>query len=415
MDRAFANAAADLDPRSRAWAREAAYGAVRLRGRLDVVLDAFLTRGVKSIEGRLLDVLRLGLYQLWYMGGTPAYAAVSESVELGRTVGGKGGAGLTNGVLRAIERAGPSDEVFPDQQDDPLGYWSAWGSHPRWLVRRWIERWGVSETAKLITANNEVPPLSHRPMGTVAEAVEVCVRRGWEAEDAGLGSGAMWVSGVTPGELLDALPGIIQDPAAALVTRYAAIPDRARVVDLCAAPGGKAIAAARCGAYVVAGDRSPERLRLLAATLKRLRAQNADIAPVWPVVADALDPPFVEVDVVLLDVPCTGTGTLRRHPDGRWRVTRKTLADLVDLQREMLDRASGLLPMGGYLVYSTCSLEPEENERQVASFLERNTNFEMCPDEGCTPELLDDEGRLMVLPQATGFDGAFGARLRRVR
>lgn len=379
------------------------------------MLDAFLKRGVKSIDGRLLDVLRLGLYQLWYMGGTPAYAAVSESVELGRTAAGKGGGGLTNGVLRAIERAGPSDEVFPDRNADPLGYWSAWGSHPRWMVSRWMKRWGESETVKLIEANNEVPPLAHRPMGAVDEAVAICIERGWEAEDAGFDSGAIWVSGVPPAELLDALPGIIQDPGAALVTRYAAVPTGARVVDLCAAPGGKTIAAARSGAYVVAGDRSPERLRLLVETLRRLRGQGVKIAPVWPLAADALDPPVVEADVVLLDVPCTGTGTLRRHPDGRWRITRKTLADLVELQGEMLDRASGLVPKGGYLVYSTCSLEPEENERQVASFLERNRSFEICPEEGCTPELLDDRGQLLVLPQVTGFDGAFGARLRRVR
>lgn len=387
---------------------------MRLRGRLDTVLDAFLKRGVKSIDGRVLDVLRLGLYQLWYMGGTPSYAAVSESVELGRTVGGKGGGGLTNGVLRSIERAGPSEEVFPDRLADPLGYWSAWGSHPRWMVSRWMKRWGESETAKLIEANNGVPPLSHRPIGALDEAITTCLERGWEAEDAGFDSGAMWVSGVPPAELLGALPGIIQDPGAALVTRYAAVPKGARVVDLCAAPGGKTIAAACAGAYVVAADRSPERLRLLSETLKRLRAQGADIAPVWPLVADALHPPVVEGDVVLLDVPCSGTGTLRRHPDGRWRVTRNTLAELVKLQSEMLDRASGLVPKGGYLVYSTCSLEPEENEEQVDSFLKRNTGFEICPEEGRTPEFLDEKGRLLILPQGTGFDGAFGARLRRV-
>jgi 16S rRNA (cytosine967-C5)-methyltransferase len=126
------------------------------------------------------------------------------------------------------------------------------------------------------------------------------------------------------------------------------------------------------------------------------------------------NPPIAGVDVVLLDVPCTGTGTLRRHPDGRWRLGAHQVEELAAVQAEMLDRAQSLVVPGGLLMYSTCTLEPEENERQVKSFLQRHPDFEVVPTEAVPPRFLSDDGFLRVLPQESGFDGAFAARLRRV-
>ena len=131
------------------------------------------------------------------------------------------------------------------------------------------------------------------------------------------------------------------------------------------------------------------------------------------VVADVRRPPFVSADVVLLDVPCTGTGTLRRHPDGRWRLAPDQIEELAEVQREILDSAQGLVPPGGLLIYSTCTLEPEENERQVKGFLDRHTDFEVAPTEAVPPRYLTEDGLLTVLPQDSGFDGSFAARLRR--
>ena len=137
--------------------------------------------------------------------------------------------------------------------------------------------------------------------------------------------------------------------------------------------------------------------------------------PVGMVVADARTPPIASADVVLLDVPCTGTGTLRRHPDGRWRLLPDQVGELAGVQKGMLDSAEALVPPGGLLIYSTCTLEPEENERQVKAFLGSHADFEAAPTEAVPPRYLTEDGFLMVLPQDFGFDGSFAARLRRSR
>jgi 16S rRNA (cytosine967-C5)-methyltransferase len=182
------------------------------------------------------------------------------------------------------------------------------------------------------------------------------------------------------------------------------------VLDLCSAPGGKAVGAAEAAAFVAAADLSPRRLARLRQNVERLGLAER----VGAVAADARRPPFAAADFVLLDAPCTGTGTIRRHPDGRWRVDPEALAELVALQREILDAAAPLVRAGGVLVYSTCSLEPEENEAQVTRFLERHPDFTRAPAAELDPSLLDADDQLVVLPQRDGVDGAFAARLRRV-
>jgi len=188
---------------------------------------------------------------------------------------------------------------------------------------------------------------------------------------------------------------------------YADVPSGGTVGDLCAAPGGKALAMAEKGAYVLAADRSPSRLRLLRENLARVGGR-VDL-----VVALAQAPPFRELPSLLLDVPCSGTGTLRRHPDARWRLTLDTLTRLVKLQGEILDAGSRLVPEGGLLVYSTCAVEPEENQDQVGAFLSRNSGFSVQESGAVPPEYLDGHGYLSVIPQTAGFDGAFAARLVR--
>jgi 16S rRNA (cytosine967-C5)-methyltransferase len=187
---------------------------------------------------------------------------------------------------------------------------------------------------------------------------------------------------------------------------YADAPAGVRAADLCAAPGGKTLALTRTASYVLAADRSPARLRLLRRNLLRTGRRAGVVA------ARAEAPPFRSIDFVLLDVPCTGTGTLRRHPDARWRLIPEDIAKLAAVQAGMLDAAAPVVPPGGLLVYSTCTLEPEENEDQVARFLARHRGFRLEPGGALDPGLLD-RGFLRVLPQRTGFDGAFAARMRR--
>ncbi|HEV2146791.1 MAG TPA: 16S rRNA (cytosine(967)-C(5))-methyltransferase RsmB [Longimicrobiaceae bacterium] len=408
-DRALDRAVGALDERDRAWTQELVYGTFRLRGRLDWMLEELVRGGTASLSADVLDVLRLGAYQLLEMGSVPHYAAVSQSVELARAAGEGRASGLVNGVLQALRRRG-SEVRFPDRAADPVGWLAAWHSHPRWLVERWVRAWGVDAAEALLEANNRRPELYLRPVGISRDDA-----RG-RLEQAGIASEAVPFSPdslrVLPPagaqEALAAVPAVVQDPAAALVVRYAAVPEGATVLDLCAAPGGKALGLAERAGFVAAADLSFGRLRRV-----RENAERVGV-PVGCVAADARVPPFRPVDAVLIDAPCTGTGTFRRHPDGRWRVREDDLAALAALQREILTAAAALVRPGGLLVYSTCSLEPEENGVQVEGFLAAHPEFVLDPPaEAVGGELLGAGGELSVLPQRTGVDGAFAARMRR--
>ncbi len=202
----------------------------------------------------------------------------------------------------------------------------------------------------------------------------------------------------------------MQDPGSTLVTRYAAIPEGAVAADVCAAPGGKSVELARKASAVFASDLSFGRMRRVIENVQRM-----ELTSVFPYVADARRPAIRQADVVLIDAPCTGTGTYRRHPDARWRVKPSDLAVMAALQREILRAASSVVAPGGLLVYSTCSLETEENDAQVERFLAEQREWRLEPPaEGAVPATVLDAGRLRVLPQRHGTDGAFAARLRRV-
>lgn len=410
LDLAFEESVGDLPNRERRWVQEACFGTVRLRGRLDHLLDLHLRDGLSSLSPVLLDLLRLGAYQILYMEGVPSYAAVSQTVDQVKKVAGGGGARMANGVLRSLEREGGDASRFPTLHADPEGYLSTWGSHPAWMVRRWLQRWGPEDVLRLVEWNNLQPPLFFRPVGVgLEEARTLLGAQGWNSVEAGPGLPCLKLEhGIIPAKLLEVVPGFFQDPGAALVSLYADIPAGSVVGDLCAAPGGKALAMAAGGAYVLAADRSLPRLRLLKRNLARVGGR------VELVVALAQAPPFRELPHVLLDVPCSGTGTFRRHPDARWRLTLDTLSQLVGLQGEMMDSGSRLVPVGGVLVYSTCTLEPEENHQQVEAFLSRNPGFHLAETGRVSSDYIHESGCLSVLPQRAGFDGAFAARLVRV-
>lgn len=410
-DRALDRAGGRLSSRDFAWAQELAYGTLRLRGRLDHLLSGFVRGRFEELDADVRDVLRLGAYQLLEMGSVPPYAAISQSVELARAAGVGRAGGLVNGVLHALDRA-RADLAYPDPERDPLAYLTTWGSHPAWMVERWIERWGVEAATAIVERDNTRPQLFLRPVGIgVDDAAARLAEGGISTERIPFAPESLrLLPPATAQQALALVPAVVQDPAAALVVRYAAVPAEARVLDLCSAPGGKAAGVAGGGAFVVAADLSARRLARLRQNVTRLELG----ASVAPVVADARIPPFAPADFVFLDAPCTGTGTLRRHPDGRWRIGPAELADLVELQREILDAAAPLVRPGGTLLYSTCSLEREENEEQVSGFLARHPEFVRAPVADMDPSVLDDDGQLLVLPHRHGVDGAFASRLRRV-
>lgn len=399
-----------LDGRDRRWTQELVYGMLRRRGWIDHALMPRVRGGLARLDGDLADLIRLGAYQLLEMGSVPAYAAIAQTVELAKQRHGLGASKLVNAVLRRLDRERSS--LGSDLPTDPIEALATEFSHPRWLVARWVARWGPEETRALLEANNREAPVIVRPWGLVREQLEAMLESvGAPVADAPLADDSIRLAGPVNLQELPAFQQgscFVQDPAATLVTRYAAIPAGATVADLCSAPGGKSVELARTAAFVVSADLSPPRLSRLLDTKCRL-----DVPNMAAVAFDARQPAITPVDAVLVDAPCTGTGTFRRHPDARWRLRMSDLAVTALVQRDILRSAARLVRPGGLLIYSTCSLELEENEAQVEAFLSAHPQWQLePPPEGAVPAMTLDHGFLRVLPHTHGADGAFAARLR---
>ncbi|MGI9076864.1 MAG: 16S rRNA (cytosine(967)-C(5))-methyltransferase RsmB [Gemmatimonadaceae bacterium] len=411
LDPAFEHRTAALEARDRRWTQELVYGMLRRRSMLDAQLSERVRGGLARLDPDLIDLLRLGADQLLHMRSVPAYAAIAQTVELAKERHGIGASKLANAVLRRMDRERENLLIAPPS--DTIEALALEHSHPRWLVARWVARWGAEESARLLAANNTEAPVVLRPYGIVREQLEAMLESAdVHVLDVPLVRDSMQLAG---GASLTSLGAyrqglfFVQDPGSTLVTKYAAIPNGAVVADLCAAPGGKTLELSRSAGLVVACDRSAARVQRMTANIARV-----DTKVVRTIVADARYPAIKPADAVLLDVPCTGTGTFRRHPDARWRLRISDLAVLGALQRAILRSAAAVVKPGGLLVYSTCSLEPEENDEQIESFLADHSEWTLePPPEGAVPPQVLDAGRLRVLPQRHDVDGAFAARLRR--
>lgn len=393
--------------RDRALARNIASTALRRRGQIVDVL-AGMMREPPTPGSPLEAVLHVGAVQILFLD-VPDHSAVDVAVACAaidtKTVGAKN---LVNAVLRRLSREG--DALIAVQDAARL-------DTPDWLWERWTRTYGDEAAHRIASAHLTEPALdlsvkrdalawSGRLGGTALNARTVRIARGGPVEDVeGFAEGAWWV----------------QDAAAALPAAMLGVLAGKRVLDMCAAPGGKTAQLASAGARVTALDRSRSRLTRLAANLQRL-ALEADI-----VVSDALAyEPNALFDAILLDAPCTATGTIRRHPDVAWTKTPGDLAALVDLQGRLLSRAADWVRPGGALVYCTCSLEPEEGEERVRSFLAERTDWTLAPLDDATalgaPAQAARDGMLRTLPSMTfsdagelgqGLAGFFAARLDR--
>jgi len=411
LDPSFERHTTQIDARDRRWTQELLYGMMRRRAFLDAVLSDRVRGGLVRLDPDLIDLLRMGAYQLLCMGSVPAYAAIAQTVELTKTRHGIGASKLANAVLRRTDRERANLAVATPP--DPIDALALSSSHPRWLVARWVARWGADDTAALLTANNTEAPVILRPFGvTRSQLADELAEAGVAIHAAPLVAESIELGhGVALTELQAFTDGhfFVQDSAATLVVQYAAIPPGSRVADFCAAPGGKTFEMARDAAIVFSADRSAARLQRITGTALRLRSTN-----VLPLVNDARHPALHNLDAVLVDVPCTGTGTFRRHPDARWRLKVSDLAVMPTIQRSILRAAAEAVRPGGLLIYSTCSLETEENDLQVETFIAEHPEFVLePPPDGSVPASTIDAGRLRVLPHKHGTDGAFAARLRR--
>lgn len=413
LDPSFDRRTARLDARDRRWVRELVYGMLRRRARIDAYLDQRVRGGSVRLDADLHDLLRLGAAQLLHMQSVPAYAAIAQTVELAKRRHGMGASKLANAVLRRLDRE--RDTLTLPSPSDPVDNLVIEGSHPRWLVARWVERWGIDETKRLLDANNREAPLVARPYHVVREQLEAMLESaGVHVSEAPLARDSIVLSSQVSSftELGPFRQGLfhLQDPASTLVTQYACVPTGALVADLCSAPGGKSVELSRGASHVFASDLSFARVQRVVENAKRLEIDSLHVY-----VADARFPAIRPVDLVLVDAPCTGTGTFRRHPDARWRLKISDIAVMAAQQRAILRAAASVVKPGGLLVYSTCSLEPEENDEQIDHFLANNAGWRIDPPpEGVVPSAVLDNGRLRVLPQQHGTDGAFAARLRRI-
>ncbi len=412
VDAALEPALSRLDDADRRLAHELAAGVLRRQSDLDARLIPLVRHGWGNVDPVLRDVLRLGAYQLSALDRVPVHAAVSVSVDLARQVAGSKAAGFVNALLRNLggRAATPSLAV------DPAAHFAAIHSHPAWLVERWIAHFGQGEAVGLMEWNNAKPPVVLQPARMTADELDALWRSaGMEAKRLTL-DGAQSPSSffLSPFPRITDLPGYdeggfyVQDPAHRLVADFAAMPG-ARIYDACASPGGKSLALGQVAALVVSGDRRHRVARLRGNLARAGRGHEHAI------IADAMHPPVRGMDIALLDAPCLGTGTFARHPDARWRVSPEALARLVETQGLLLDAVADTVRKGGWLVYATCSLEPEENEQQVARFLERDARFVRDPRTDMPERYLTASGDLQVLPFRDAMDGAYAARLRRVQ
>jgi 16S rRNA (cytosine967-C5)-methyltransferase len=380
MGSAIARARAGLaDDRDRGLLLEIVTGTLRMQAALDYQLSLRVKRPLNKLDAAVLRVLRMSAFQLVYLSRIPASAVINDAVELTRRSGKSSAAGLTNAVLRSLSRDRASLQ-WPSRAD-VIEYLSVVHSHPRWLVERWQQRFGPEAAEAWLTFNNEPAAmcLAVNRHATTREALAI--------ELAGAGVITQPTARAAHGlQVVEGRPlgtsaftegrFVVQDEASQLIGELVSLEPGAIVLDLCASPGGKTLAlSAAVGrdGVVVASDVRPQRVRLLSSTLARCGVPNAKVVQV-PVDGPL---PFTPgtFDLVLIDAPCSGLGTVRRDPDIRWRRSPADLPRFAAAQRELLSRAADLVKPGGRLLYSTCSSEPEENEDVVAAFLADRPDF----------------------------------------
>ena len=392
-----------LPERDRALVRMIVATVLRRLGSIRALLDRFLARGLPENSPRIEAALLVGAAQILFLG-VPDHAAVDLSVRLVEAEQGGRYTGLVNAVLRRLTREGRAALEALDPSIDT----------PPWLFERWTRTYGADIAHAISAAHRIEPPLDL----SVKDDVVWAERLGGKL----LPTGTVRLQAHGP---VSALPGYadgawwVQDTAASLPARLLGDVKGLRIADLCAAPGGKTAQLAARGARVTAVDRSPTRLARLKENLARLRL-DAEV-----IEADATKFQAGPFDAVLLDAPCTATGTIRRHPDLPWNRRAEDLEALAALQSRLLDRAAELVRPGGLLVYATCSLEREENESQIEAVLARRNDFRRVPIQakeiGGVNDFVSAAGDLRTLPchlpdpepRLTGCDGFYAARLRK--
>lgn len=416
-----------LDQRDRALAVHLVQGVHRYRGTLDWRLGLVSDRPVARLPAIVQMALRLGAYQLLYMDKIPASAAVNESVQLVKRAGrrlGRDWSGFTNAILRSLQRT--PEPSWPTLEQDPVESLSVRFSCPSWLTERWLRRAGATEAQTWCHAALNPPPLTIRVNTlrmTRATLLDVCRQAGYSAQPTKISPQGLIFDQHHPVQTLPHYQEgafYVEDEAAQLIPLLLGPRPGERLLDACAAPGGKATHLAALmdnSGEIVAVDRSESRLNLLRANCRRL-----GVSIVTPCVGDILAhaPPAADAggfDGILVDAPCSGLGVLRRHPEGKWHKDTAAIDRHHQIQSRLLEAVSRLLRAGGRLVYSTCSTEPEENEQVIDGFCRTHHEFHREHVGSWLPPaalpLITSQGDLSTMGNAFSMDGFYAARLRK--
>jgi 16S rRNA (cytosine967-C5)-methyltransferase len=407
-DRAFSSVIlpqyeAELSKNDRGLCHELVLGVLRRRMYLDKIIEHF--SGSKKLDTSVRNAMRIGAYQLMHLDKVPAYSAINESVNLVQVVGKTSAKGFVNAILRRISERVPN-LTFVDEAERV----SVETSHPRWLIEKWISDFGFSVAEQIAVANNTIPRVAFRRAGEGNQPLS-------NYQPSEFVEGAFVATSIDGSlrDMADAGEIYFQDEASQLVAEVASSGPRRRFLDVCAAPGGKTTQIAVKyrgvpGTLIVAGDLHESRIKLLRATCERQYAGGVHI-----VRYDAeVSLPFADetFDTVLVDAPCSGTGTIRHNPEIRYFIDPGDFLELAKKQRTILQNASKLVRPGGRLIYSTCSIQTEENEDVCREFLTGSPSFR----SGRLPvggQLLTDEGFARTFPHRDGTDGFFIAGFER--
>ncbi len=405
----------ELSGQDKALLYEIVHGVIRWMGRLDWILNGFYKGQFSKAIPNLKNGLRVALYQILFLERVPDYAVVNEAVEFVKRLQGQKSADLTNAILRNIIRSKNAIR-YPDPEEDLVGYLCAYYSHPSWMVKRYLNRFGRESTEKLLAANNEKPYLTLKinaiktnpeEFKGLLNSVNLKFEQGkYLPEFFQLQN----LTNITAWEYFAEGYFNIQDESAGLACRLLDAKPGMRVLDLCAAPGGKSAYIAGLmhdQGEIVAVDRYEGRVRIVEKNLQRLKIKS-----VKTIVANALEFNDEKFDRILADVPCSGTGTLTKKPDIKWKRDLLDLRSMNELQYDLLNKASSLVKPGGVLVYSTCSIEPEENYDIIKKFLDNNLSFKLENASLYFPsDLVDENGCIQTFPHIHRMDGAFAAKL----
>jgi 16S rRNA (cytosine967-C5)-methyltransferase len=394
---------------------EIVHGVMRWQGRLDWVLNGFTHGNFSKSEVNIRNALRVALYQILFLTQVPHYASVNEAVEFIKRIRGDKAANLVNAVLRNIIRS--LDAIhYPKQEEDPLQYLSVYYAHPLWMVKRWATRFEREELEKVLIANNEIPGLTLRINKikiTPTEFLSLLDKQHVTYQGSSFIDYFVRVkslAGIAQLNIFQSGYFSIQDESAALPVLLLDPKGGERVVDMCAAPGGKTTFIAeqmKNEGQVLAIDKYESKLKMITSSCERLGIRN-----VQAVVGDANELETEPADKVLVDAPCSGLGVLRKKPDIKWKRDQDDIPRLVQQQRNLLESGARMVKPGGALVYSTCTIEPEENGMLIASFLQRHPEFRI--DDASrfvNHTVVTTEGWVETFPHRHHIDGSFAVRL----